>query len=137
MQFGSYLARTVVTLTIPQGYTLSIAGTFGVASHRYGSPFVAEAWGFVVGAIVAFVLMSAFAGHRLRGPIVEVPSGFRATFNVVPIGSVLLGSAAAYAIPWATIGYAVSGFVAVVAYVLLVSLFYAVAAGLAGSPSGE
>jgi hypothetical protein len=118
-----HLARTLATLTVPQGYTLSIAGTFAIASHRYGSPFLAEAWGFVAGAVLAFVALAAFSGRHLERPA-ALPSATRATFNVVPVASVLLGAAAAYAVPWPLVGFPAAGAVAVSGYVTLVSVFF-------------
>lgn len=118
------MARTLVTLTVPQGYTLSIAGTFAIASQRYGSPFAVEAWGFVGGAVVAFLALAALSGRHLARPA-ELPPASRATFNVVPVASVLVGVAAAYVIPWPLVGFPVAGCVAVSGYVLLVSLSFA------------
>jgi hypothetical protein len=118
-----HLART---LTVPQGYTLSIAGTFAITSQRYGSPFLAEAWGFVAGAVLAFLALATFSGHHLARPA-ALPPATRATFNVVPVASVLVGAAAAYVIPWPLIGFPVAGAVAVAGYVTLVSVFFALA----------
>lgn len=120
------MARTLATLSVPQGYTLSIAGTFAVSSHRYGSPVLAEAWGFVAGAVVAFVALAALSGRHLARPA-DLPPARRATFNVVPVVSVLVGAAVAYAIPWPAVGFPMAGCVAVGGYVLLVSAFFALA----------
>ncbi len=49
----SFLARSLLTLVIPQCYTLSIAGSCAVAAHRYGFPADLNAWGFIAGAVVA------------------------------------------------------------------------------------
>lgn len=125
-EFGPHVARTLATLTVPQGYTLSIAGTFAVTSHRYGSPFLVEAWGFVAGAVVTFVILALLSGRHLARPA-DLPPAPRATFNVVPVASVLVGSAAAFVIPWPVVGFPVAGGLAVGAYVLLVSAFFAVA----------
>jgi hypothetical protein len=125
--FAGHLDRTLTSLTIPQGYTLSVAGTFGVASHRYGSPFLAEAWGFVAGAVVAFVVLAALSG-RVRRPSGPPPTA-RTVFNIVPVVSVLAGAGAAYAIPWPWVGFPAAGLIAVGGYVLLVSLFFSVVGG--------
>ena len=124
---GAHMARTLATLTIPQGYTLSIAGTFGLATHRYGAPFLAEAWGFVAGAVVAFVVLAAVSGRHLAGPA-NLPQTTLATFNVVPAASVLLGAGVVYPIPWPAVGFPAAGLVAVGSYVLMVSAFFAVVA---------
>lgn len=121
-----HLARTLATLTVPQGYTLSIAGTFAITSHRYGSPFIVEAWGFVVGAVLAFLALATLSGRHLERPA-SLPPATRATFNIVPVASVLVGAAAAYLLPWRLVGFAVAGAAAVSSYVVLVSLFFALA----------
>jgi hypothetical protein len=126
LDLGPHVARTLVTLTIPQGYTLSVAGTFAVTSHRYGSPFLAEAWGFVAGAVVAFLVLASLSGRHLTRPA-AVPPATRATFNIVPVASVLVGAAASYVIPWPLVGFPVAGGLAVSGYVLLVSVFFALA----------
>ncbi|MHB8589473.1 MAG: hypothetical protein ACYDA0_11555 [Candidatus Dormibacteraceae bacterium] len=123
-QYRLFLARTLVTLTIPQGYTLSIAGTFAVASQHYGSPFAPEAWGFVVGAVAAFGVLAVAVGSHIRGELIEVPRHVRAVFNVVPIASVLVGAAGVYLTPWAWVGFPVAGFASVTGYILLVSAFF-------------
>jgi hypothetical protein len=78
-----HLAGTLATLTVPQGYTLSVAGTFAITSHRYGSPLLVEAWGFVAGAVVAFLALATLSGRHLERPA-ERPRATRATFNFVP-----------------------------------------------------
>ena len=127
-ELRSYLARVLWTLVIPQGYTLFIAGTFAVASHRYGSPFPPEAWGFVVGAVLAFVGLAVLSARHLHSGMAEMRRGVRAVLNVVPLGSVLLGAAAVYAIPWPLIGFPVAGLVAAGGYALLLSAFLAAVA---------
>lgn len=121
-----HLARTLVTLTVPQGYTLTIAGTFAIASHQYGSPFLVEAWGFVGGALAAFVALATLSHRHLSSPA-PPPPVTPGTFNLVPAVSVLVGAASAYLIPWPALGYPVAGGVAVGGYVLLVSLFFSLA----------
>jgi len=131
-RYRLFLARTLVTLTIPQGYTLSIAGTFALASQHYGSPFVPEAWGFVVGAVLAFGVLAMVSGPNLMGDLIEPPRHLRAVFNVVPVVSVLVGAAVVYVTPWPGLGFPAAGFSAVAAYVLLVSAFFT-----AVSPASE
>jgi|ERR1041385_2533930 hypothetical protein len=121
--FGSRLARTLTTLSIPQGYTLSVAGTFGVATHRYRTFVFGDALGFVAGAVAAFVILGVVSNRHLTAPA-DLPRATRATFNVVPLASMLAGSAVAYAIPWAAVGFPAAGLVAVGGYVLMVTAFH-------------
>ena len=122
--FRSFLLRSLVTLVIPQGYTLSIAGSFAVAVRRYGFPADLEAWGFVAGAVAAFVGLAIVAHGVLRGgSIAELPMGLRVLINIVPL-VVVLGVAAALTPVGAPVaGFPLAGFVGAGGYVLLLSAF--------------
>lgn len=124
MSLHPHVARTLATLSVPQGYTLSIAGTFAIASYRYRPPAPVEAWEFVGGAVAAFIVLALLSGDHLARPA-ALPPAARATFNAVPVVSVLVGAASAYLVPWPVLGFPVAGGVAVCGYVVLVSLFFA------------
>jgi hypothetical protein len=119
----SFLARSLVTLVVPQGYTLSIAGSFAVAVHRYGFPFDLNAWGFVAGAVVAFVALALLARGALGGDIAALPMGLRALINVVPLIVVVASAGVVALIDPPSIGFPVSGFVGAGGYVVLLSVF--------------
>jgi hypothetical protein len=127
--YRSYLARSLVTLTIPQGYSLSIAATFGMASHHFGSPGAAEAWTFAAGAVVAFLLLAVLSSRELSGAPALLPHGLRVALNIVPFASVLLGAGAVYLQPRQMVGFPLAGFVAAASYVLLVSAFFRLVGG--------
>lgn len=132
--FGAHLRKTVSSLTVPQGYTLSIAGTLAVAGHRYGPPTLVEGWFFVLGAVVVFLALAAFSVRDgSRSPDTVVTSG-RLAFNAVPLASMAAGAGTSCAIPWSPVGYPAAGIVAVLAYVLLVAIFSAWIAGPPASP---
>ena len=121
--FDSFLARSLVTLVIPQGYTLSIAGSFAIAVHRYGFPFDLTAWGFVAGAVLAFVALAIIARGSLGGSVAALPMGLRALINVVPL-VVVLGVAGVVAlVPSPTLGFPITGLVGAGGYVVLLSAF--------------
>lgn len=102
--FDSFLVRSLVTLVIPQGYTLSIAGSFALAVRRYGFPFDLNAWGFVAGAVAAFVALAVIARGSLGGSLAMMPMGLRALINVVPL-IVVLGVAGVVAlVPFPELG---------------------------------
>jgi hypothetical protein len=46
---ASVVNRSLQNLVIPQGYTLSIAGSFGIAVDSYGSPRALDVAAFVAG----------------------------------------------------------------------------------------
>jgi hypothetical protein len=121
--FESFLVRSLVTLVIPQGYTLSIAGSFAVAVHRYGFPYDLNAWGFVAGAVVAFVALAIIARGALGGGIAALPMGLRATINVVPLVVVLLVAGLVALLESPSVGFPVAGFAGAGGYVVLLSAF--------------
>jgi hypothetical protein len=122
--YESFLVRSLITLVIPQGYTLSIAGAFAVAVHRYGFPFDANAWSFVAGAVVAFVGLAVVARSGLSGSLVALPTGLRVLINVVPL--VVVGAVAGLIalVPVAGIGFPLAGLVGAGGYVVLLSGFF-------------
>jgi hypothetical protein len=121
--FDSFLVRSLLTLVIPQGYTLSIAGSFAIAVNRYGFPFDLNAWGFVAGAVAAFVALAVFARGSLSGEIAALPMGFRALINIVPLVVVLVVAGVVALISSPAVGFPLSGFVGAGGYVVLLSVF--------------
>lgn len=119
----SFLARALVTLVIPQGYTLSIAGSFAVAVRRYGFPGDLEAWGFVAGAVAAFVVLAVLARGAIGGSIASLPMGLRALINVVPLVVVVGVLVIVDLLASPLLGFPMAGFVGAGGYVLLLSLF--------------
>jgi hypothetical protein len=108
---GSFLVRSLLTLVIPQGYTLSIAGSFAVAVRRYGFPDDLDAWTFVAGAVLAFILLAVIGHGVLRGSIAELPMGLRALINVVPLVVVLAVIGVVGLIAQSSIGFPMAGLI--------------------------
>jgi hypothetical protein len=121
---GSFLARSLVTLVVPQGYTLSIAGAFAVAVHRYGFPVDLSVWTFVAGAVLAFVALAVAGRSQLSGSIPALPAGLRALVNVVPLVVVVIVAGVIALVPWAVLGFSLAGLAGAGGYVLLVSSFF-------------
>lgn len=121
--FDSFLVRSLITLVIPQGYTLSIAGSFALAVRRYGFPFDLNAWGFVAGAVMAFVALAVIARGSLSGSIAAMPMGLRALINVVPLIVVLAVAGVVAVVPSPEVGFPSAGFVGAGGYVVLLSAF--------------
>lgn len=122
--YESFLARSLITLVVPQGYTLSIAGSFAVAVHRYGFPFDPNAWSFVAGAVAAFVALAVVARSGLSGSIAVLPTGLRALVNVVPLVVVLAVAGLIAVVPLPGIGFPLAGLVGAGGYVVLLSAFF-------------
>jgi hypothetical protein len=122
--FESVRARSLVTLVVPQGYTLSIAGAFAVAVHRYGYPFDTDVWSFVAGAVLAFVVLAVGTRRGLSGSMVALPTGLRALVNLVPLVVVLVIVAVISIVPWPRLGFPLAGLFGAGGYVLLLSAFF-------------
>lgn len=121
--FDSFLVRSLITLVIPQGYTLSIAGSFAVAVRRYGFPADLDAWGFVAGAVAAFVALAIIARGSIGGTIAPLPMGLRALINIVPLVVVLGVAVVVPMIGSPTVGFPLAGLVGAGGYVVLLSAF--------------
>jgi hypothetical protein len=125
------LSRVIGTLVIPQGYTLSIAGSFAAAVFHFGYPSYGQALGFVGGALLAFVLLAATTVRRASGQaadtLPELPLGPRALFNVVALAAVPLAAGTCWAIPWPALGFPAAGLIGAGGYALLVAGYLALA----------
>jgi hypothetical protein len=108
---------------IPQGYTLSIAGSFAIAVRRYGFPVDLNAWTFVAGAVTAFVVLALIVRGALTGNMAGLPMGLKALVNVVPLGVVggVAGVVTLVASP--ALGFPLAGLCGAGGYILLLSIF--------------
>jgi hypothetical protein len=122
--YASFMVRSLVTLLVPQGYTLSIAGSFAVAAYRYGFPVAFNAFGFIAGAVAAYLGLAVVARPSLGGSPVPLPTGFFALLNVVPLAVVPLVAAMVVVVPWAWAGFPLAGLAGAGGYVLLLSCFF-------------
>jgi hypothetical protein len=118
---GAYVARTLTTLVIPQGYTLSIAGSFAIAVQRYSFATLSTTIAFVTGAVVAFVLLGFIASDHLRQPA-DLQIGLRALVNIVPLITVAIVAGVLELVASTSAGFIVAGFLAAGTYIALVSV---------------
>lgn len=122
-QFSRELDRTLAQLTIPQRYTLSIGGSFAVATHAYGPPSSVQATEFVFGALVAFVVLIVFAARPPRQPgPTKALTGY-ARFNITPLAVITAVGLLVHFISTRSVGFALSGALAAGGYALAVTLF--------------
>lgn len=119
---GAFIARALTTLVIPQGYTLSIAGSIAVGVRRYGFPTTISTIAFVAGAVAAFVLLGGLVATKLRNPA-DIRLSFWACVNVMPIVTIAIVIGGVQIIPNPAAGFAVAGFLAAGSYIALVSGF--------------
>ena len=125
--FSRELDRTLSQITIPQGYTLSIGGSFAVADHAYGAPGGMRAAEFVAGALLAFVLLVVVAErHAVHQGPAPPPVGL-ARYNVTPLAVIALVALVVRLVPSPTVGFLAAGAMAAGGYALTVSLFEAYA----------
>lgn len=122
-RFRRELDRTLAQLTVPQGYTLSIGGSFAVAAHAYGPPSGARAAAFVAGALVAFVLLVAIAARPAKEPGPVAPLTGLARYNVTPLAVIAAVALIVQFLASPTIGFFLAGTTAAGGYALVISLF--------------
>lgn len=76
-------------LVIPQGFTLSIAGTLAGTIGQRGITRLRDVWLFVVGAGFSFCLLAIASGNaRNDSPSRPLPIFGKATLNILPIAGV-------------------------------------------------
>lgn len=104
-------------MVVPQGFTLSIAGTIATLVGRRHDTAPLTVWLFIVGAGVGYVLVSLVSGsHRgAASPGSLSIEGVR-VLNLVPVVVVPLATWTADLIPYTPAAFACGGFVAVAAY---------------------
>jgi len=125
---GRRLPSVLRTLVIPQGYTLSIAGSFALAMQRYGQPSPLTAYAFVAGAAAAFIGLVLISWRTIRNEAVEPPAAVLALCNGVPLTVLPITGALAHLVPYALLGFLTAGFSAVATYVAILALFWSVIA---------
>lgn len=111
-------------MVIPQGFTLSVAGTMAtlVCQRKDSAPLAI--WLFVVGAGVGYVLVSLVSGsHRGTASPATLPIEGLRVLNLVPIVVVPLSTGTAALIPYTPAAFTCGGFVAVAGYVVGLSAF--------------
>lgn len=118
------LAGVVRQLVVPQGFTLSIAGTLAIQlGHRPHTGPVAI-WLFVLGAGVGCcTVVRAVGAHRGQAAAPDAISGYR-LFNLAPVVIVPVASLASWWIANPPAGLLISGFVAAAGYVNAVAVFF-------------
>lgn len=116
--FRGAVRMVATTLIVPQGFTLSIAGTLAATINHRGRAELLDVWLFLVGAGFVFCLLALVSGCTSRtadsrgGPISGV-----AVVNVVPVAAMPAAVVGAAWIPADGPGFLTAGALAVVLYV--------------------
>lgn len=106
-------------IAVPQGFTLSIAGTLTITIGERGFPGAVGVWLFIAGAGAGFAAVTVLSGAH-REPVNRPLSvSGLSLVNLSPILVVPLAAAAAWWIPDDAIAMAVAGTAAAVLYVWL------------------
>lgn len=115
------LTGLIQTLSIPYGFTLSIAGTVAITLGHTGNPGPLPLWLFVVGGAMGFCfLVLASRAHRPQQPGPVTARGL-ALLNVMPVLTVPVGVGVSWWISNDYLAYAMAGLVTVPTYLLLVA----------------
>lgn len=112
----------VSALVVPQGFTLSIAGTLAATISQRGMPGIFDVWLFVVGASLSFAVLAVLGGS-LRTTARSRPllvTGTR-SLNVVPVAAMPGATLGAGLIPNSAAGYFVAGILASALYIVLLA----------------
>ena len=110
-------------LVVPQGFTLSIAGTLAGTIGQRGIPHIFDVWMFVVGAGLSFCVLAILSGNT-RGSARPRPLSIsgKATLNLVPIAVMPGAVVGAGFIPNPSVGFLVAGVLASGLYVALLAV---------------
>lgn len=110
-------------LVVPQGFTLSIAGTLAILLERHPRPSAVVIWLFVVGAAAGFCLVVQMSGaHRHDAPVWTAVGA--QLFNVVPVVVVPVVALAVAWMPSPHLAYPVAGLAISCVYVLAVTFLF-------------
>ncbi len=121
----SYLAgdigRVTSILAIPYGYTVTLGAAALLSVARLGAPSEMEVLYFVVGAVLAFVLLAAIGRPHLAAEI-PMRAPWLVVFNLFPIVAALAVIALPARLLGRNLGYFANGFLATTVYVLCLVL---------------
>lgn len=122
MSLARRAAALAQLLSVPHGFTLSVAGTLTIAVHRHGYPGDLAVWCFVVGGGLGFCLVALAAGAHVRPDHGLRPQGV----GVLNLAPAVVVPAAVLAGTWLhqpDVRMGVTGFVCVASYLVLLAAF--------------
>ena len=125
------IGRVTSILSIPYGYTVSLWSAGALTVHRLGSPSVWDILLFVIGAVMAFVVLASMGRDHLDTEVpMRVPS--LVVVNLFPIVVALLVVAFPAQMVGKPFGYFADSFLATAAYILSLAALIRVMRGLRG-----
>ncbi len=120
------LRTTTRTLTVPQGFTLSIAGASIALIGQKGYPGLLSVWLFLLGAGLSFGLCALISGAHRADTSSAAPAGGAAVFNLAPLVIVPLSAYAGEFIDDARLAFFASGAITVGSYTVAAAMFFSV-----------
>lgn len=120
------MSPTVQTLTVPNGFTLTVGGMLAITIGDRGYSGMLPIWLFVaVGSFGFCVLALASLAHQ-RPPTTNArPTWGLAVFNLVPVAIIPADYLATHWISSTSWAFLLAGLLAVVLYVVVFSVFSA------------
>ena len=120
-RFRLLLGRTVTSMDIPFGYSLTIWASGTIAIARFGFPSLLDSLLFLTGAIAAYVI-SAAAANRQRQQLPFVHGRAITLINVSAVVAAGLVSVVASVFSDPMLGYLAAGFIGTIVYVVSMTL---------------
>ena len=125
------IGRVTSILSIPYGYTVSLWSAGALTVHRLGAPSVWDILLFVIGAVMAFVVLASMGRDHLDAEVpMRVPS--LVVVNLFPIVVALLVVAFPARMVGKPFGYFADSFIATAAYILSLAALIRIMRGLRG-----
>jgi hypothetical protein len=106
------------SMVVPQGFTLSIAGSLGTLLGERGYPGALAVWLFVLGGGVGFCTVTGFSGVHGDAEARPEPVTGPALFNLLPVTVVPTVFLTAGLIGSDRLAFAVAGFLVVILYLI-------------------
>ena len=117
MRWGVAIRALTQVLAVPQGFTLSVAGTLTATIGHYGHPGFLAVWLFVAGSGVGFCTMAlATSAHRTRPPS-GAPVLGAAILNIAPVFVVPAAVAVSWWLKPTGLSFFIAGLVAMIGYI--------------------
>lgn len=118
------LRTTARTLTVPQGFTLSVAGASIALIGQKGYPGLLSVWLFLLGAALSFGLCALISGAHRAVTSSAAPASGGAIFNLAPLVVVPLSAYAGGFIDDARLAFFACGAITVGGYAVAAATFF-------------
>ena len=118
MRWAVAMRALTQALAVPQGFTLSIAGTLTAIIGHYGHPGFLPIWLFVAGSGVGFCTMALGTSAHRTTPSSGPPVLGAAILNIAPVFVVPAAVAVSWWLKPIELSFFIAGLVAVIGYIV-------------------